>query len=153
MTATMNKPGGFDMDPTPDGRPYMGDMAVVSGLVETFYKGVLRARHDYVADAATREASLQLIEDYCSECGDIILGRDPDYQPAPWNGPRLGGTIRALVPGINPQEDMGAEYFRWLAKQVLSVATAMEQGMADEEAGPLLQAGMRQAVRFLLGGG
>jgi hypothetical protein len=36
---------------------------------------------------------------------------------------------------------------------VLAVAVQIEGGMADEEAGPILQIGMRQAVAFLLGVG
>lgn len=50
----------------------------------------------------------------------------------------------------NSQKNAVAEYFRWLAKQVIRVHTEMHMGMADSEAGPVMRDGMKQAVRFLL---
>jgi hypothetical protein len=151
MNAAMIHVGDGIELPERDGRPYLGEVAVVSGLVHNFVTGVMQARHAFAAGTATREASLQDIEDWCFEMGHIFLGEDPSYQPAPWNGPRLAGRIRALIPGVRGEEHAGVEYFRWLAKQVLALCTAMEGGMADQEAGPIVKQGMLEAVQFLTG--
>lgn len=142
------------IEPTLDGRPFLGDMNTVNSLVEHFVRAVLRTMDDFHAGKIERQAGIDAVEALCKEYGTIFAGNDERYQPAQWLGSRLAGRIMASVPGSKWGESVDnavAEYFRWLSKQIIKVHTEMHKGMADEEAGPVVQCGMKDAVAFLLG--
>jgi hypothetical protein len=146
---------GIELEPkTLDGRPFLGDKKVVSRLVQDFVTFVLQTLDDFHAGKIGRDDGIAAIESKCMAYGGIFAGTDEAYQSAPWMGSRLAGRVMACVPGSKwgaSRENAIAEYFRWLSKQVIHVHTEMLNGMADEEAGPVVQAGIRSAIRFLMG--
>jgi hypothetical protein len=127
------------------------DAEVVSDIIETFTRDVLHHLDLFHSQETTRDAAMASIEASCKEFGDIFAGENPLYEPAPWHGPRLAGKILALVPGVKGAdvETTCGNYFRWLSVQIVKVHTAMNEGMIEEEAGPVIRAGMLDAVEFL----
>jgi hypothetical protein len=138
---------------TEPGVTYLGDVAVLTDIIETFTRDVLHALDQFHSQDITRDEGMAAIEKSCKEFGDIFAGENPLYEPAPWHGSRGSGKIRATVPGIKGGnvQTAWAGYFRWLSTQIVKVHNEMNEGMADEEAGPAMKIGMRSAVEFLAG--
>jgi predicted aconitase with swiveling domain len=127
------------------------DVKVVSDMIEAFTRAVLHFMDQFHSRELTREAAMLAIESQCRIFGGVFAGENPAFEPAPWHGPRLAGKILALVPGVKGAdvETTCGNYFRWLSVQIVKVHTAMNEGMIEEEAGPVIRVGMLDAVEFL----
>ncbi len=136
----------------PKGTPYLGDHAVVAGLINEFADDVLTIYHEFTTGRPGADKPLTQINDMAKDYGDIFMGRKPNrYAPAPWNTrTRLGVRLRAAVDEIKGDEDPGEAYFRWLALQITRAGKALDDGMAPEQVGPILRAILDDAIGRLL---
>ncbi len=146
---------GFNPDLEPDDLPSLGDPAVVGRLVHDFVGKVFDAYKDFQHGKATRDAAMGAIAEEARRCGAIIMGRDPGYHAPDFiRGGMLGAHIRAQD-AVSfkevPSRDPGEAFFRWLGSQAIEAAKALDEGMAQEEVGPRLQAILRSATNFILG--
>jgi hypothetical protein len=132
-------------------RPYLGDLDVIRGLVETFTKTVIDAQMDFHHGKIDRATCLDRLHELSMEYGRIVLGEDARYEPAPWSGPRLGAQIRATIKASKPFDHEGDFLFRWLAGITIRTLDEMADGAPDDVTGPRLQEYMVKVVNLLLG--
>lgn len=151
---------GFDFQLPPEGKPSLGDAAVVADLVREFVDNVFTIDHEFRTGMTesglpvppTGPSPEENIRDMAKSYGDIFMGRDPAYEPTEFHRPgRLGAYLRHAVDSIKGDDDPGQGYFEFLALQVVRCARSLENGMAPEQAGPMLQSIMQDAVNRLLG--
>lgn len=144
---------GFDFQAPPKDLPYLGDHAVVAGLINEFADDVLTIYHEFTTGRPGADKPLDQLNDMARDYGNIFMGRTPDrYAQAPWNTvPRLGVRLRAAVDEIKGDEDPGEAYFRWLALQITKAGKALDDGMAPEQVGPTVRAILDDAIGRLLG--
>lgn len=138
---------------TPEDIPSLADPSVVSKLIRDFTSGVMDEYMAFQHSRQTRDQSLASIYDLARECGDIIMGRNPDYDTAEWQNPmRLGAQIRAQeVFSFKSASDPGEVFFRWLATQVIHACKELDDGTAREAVGQKLAATLKSAKNFILG--
>ena len=144
---------GFNPDLGPEGLPSLGNPVVVGRLVHDFVGQALDAYTTFQHGKATRNEAMGRIEAEARRCGTIIMGRDPGYfAPAFIAAGRLAGHIRAQdAVSFKVTREPGEAFFRWLGTQAIEAAKALDEGMAQEEVGPRLQAIMRSATNLILG--
>jgi hypothetical protein len=148
----MNALAGLKFDGAPDGRPSLGDYAVVERLVKGFAHDVINVRKDFHAGKPGGDKPVERIEALAQHYGDIFMGRNDAYQAQPWNNPvRLGSKIRVLLNGTS-DPDEGKSLFVWVASNVVRSSEAVESGsMTDEAAGKKLLEVLDGVVAMLLG--
>ena len=143
---------GLEFTPPPEGKPYLGDLEVVSGLVNHFAYRVLEIESAFRAGKPGYENAQQRIEAMAAKAGAAIMGNDPEFSVAPWqNRDRLGTVLRLTTPGIQYLDDPGVKFFEWMALGLVKIARAMEQGMPDEAAGPKVRVLLDDAIQKIIG--
>lgn len=143
---------GFYFTPPPKGKPYLGDSSVVHGLISAFANDVMAEYHKYLAALPGGMDAQVKIAAMAKRYGDIFMGRNPNYAPAPWHCPaRMGGKLRFAVASIKGDDDPGEGFFRALAVDCCQASKAMADGMSEEEAGPRLQEILEDAAKWMLG--
>lgn len=132
-------------------KKYLGDASVVHALVSEFSHAVIEAYDKFLAGespAASVEAEIQSI---VAHYGDVLMGRDPHYQPAEWQGERQRGKFLAALPAMKGDDDPGKAFFGHYALQCVKSALALANGMSDAEVGKKLAEILDDARGRLLG--
>jgi hypothetical protein len=130
----------------------LGNYGVVAALMNEFAEAVTALWTAYTDGTITQAEAAQGLEDAATEYAAIFKGDNPDFAPVPWRlEPTLKGKIVGWVPGIGPDGDVVQRYFKFLGRQVLQGAQAVQQGMAIAEAGPTLQGVLQDAAEKLSG--
>lgn len=135
------------------GKPSLAHLSVVDKLVRDFSASVLLVKSGFQRGLSEAKNPLVVIEAQAREAGDIIMGRNPDYDAQPWNNPaRLGNVIRVLLPNeVKHYGDPGAALFMWLANQTLKAGAALDEGGSDEDAQARLGVVVEDVVARILG--
>jgi len=134
-------------------RPSLGNPDVVIGLVRAFGAAVVDVRKRYNLDELTHDGALAAIDKLSGQYGDIAMGRDPAYEALPWNSPeQLGANIHKRLPEANEDPDPGKALFLALARSLLDVAVAHEDGdMKDGEAQGHIEAAISSIANLIVG--
>src|SRR3546814_5441525 len=105
----------------PEGaRPYLGDPAVVRGLVQDFATEIIGIRADYNADKLTGEQAQERIRAAAARWGGIFMGRGgEDWSALPWNSPDRIGRRIGLAVGLEGDADPGEALFLELARSLV----------------------------------
>lgn len=132
--------------------PYLGNLAVVNGLVRKFAGDVATIRLRHNADELTDEEAQAAVIGLAQDAGAIALGKNPGYTPMKWNSDRrLGILLRTHYPDADRFDSTGTAAFVWLANQVLAAAIEVERGGSDDRARDELTAVFDSFKRILLG--
>lgn len=132
--------------------PYLGNYAVVDGLVRKFAGGIIDIRRRQNLDQLTDEEAQAAAIGLAQETGAIVLGKNPAYAPMKWNSDRrLGILLRTHYPSDGQFDSPGTAAFVWLANQVLTAAIDGERGRSDAEVQKELDEVIMSFDRILLG--
>lgn len=139
---------------SPSGRPHLGNVEVVEGLVSQFAREVMDIRHVFRAGRPSADKPVPAIEALAKHYGDIFLGADARYAPAPGNTrSRMGAVFRYLAPAsevaARPGEP-GTAFFIYVAQIVTAAAIGLERGRPEAEVGPELQRALQSVVDRIL---
>ncbi|CAG9168149.1 hypothetical protein [Cupriavidus pinatubonensis] len=141
------------LHPRQDGKPSLGQLAVVSRLVREFVQRVLETRAAWHKGEPGAADPLAVYLEDARRMGNIFLGRDARYHAQPWNSiRRLGITLRVLLPEETEHYgDPGTALFMWLATQAATAAAAIETGQSEDVIRRKLDAVVDDVTQRLLG--
>ena len=136
-----------------DNRLFLGQHGVVAKLIEDFSRDITAIFDEQIAGGEGGPKAEQAIVDRCAKIADVFKGRNPDYTLAPWRSDgRLEGKIVGWFHGkIRGDGDVILEFFKYLALQIVRACRAVHEGMAHEQAGPMLRSTLNDAVEKLAG--
>jgi len=122
-------------------------------LQRDFGAAVVDVRRRYNLDELTSDGALAAIDKLAHQYGDIVMGRDKAYDALPWNSPEhLGARIHARLPEAGEDPDPGKALFLALARSLLDVAMAHEDGkLKDGEAQGHVEAAISSVADLVLG--
>lgn len=149
-----NQDGGLYLDRLIEGdKPSLAHFDVVAKLVREFSAAVILVKSGFDLGAPSAAAPLDVIEEQASKCGDVIMGRSPDYVAQEWNREaRLGSVIKVLLPDeCRHYQDPGKALFMWLANQTLAAVRAQNEGVSEEVAQQRLAAICDDVTARILG--
>ncbi len=134
-------------------RPSLGDPDVVLQVVREFSAAVVDVRRRYNLDELTNDDALADVDRLAGQYGDVIMGRDSAYTALPWNSPdQLGAHIDKRLPEAGEDPDPGKALFLALARSLLDVVVAHEDGnLKDGEAKSHVEAGISAVADLILG--
>ena len=136
----------------PEDKPYLGQLEVVSALVNHFADQVLRIESAFRTGKPGFEDAQARIEALALAAGDAIMGRSVAYATAPWQNPeRLGTVLRLTTPGIHYGDDYGVKFFEYIALQLVKLNRVMEKGTAPEEIGARVRSLLDDAIDKIIG--
>lgn len=137
----------------PTDRPFLGDAAVVRGLVSEFASQVVAVRKAYNADKMSGVQAQQRIRELAREYGDVVMGRDPSYTAMAWNSPdQLGRQILRVVPSIAGVTDPGELLFLTVGGSLVDLAMELEDDrMGDGDVKAKVEAMLSDAAAVILG--
>lgn len=146
--------GGLYLDDlVATGKPSLGQLAVVSGMVRAFIQRVLDIRAAWHAGDERARDPIALYTEDARRMGDVFMGRDARFDAQPWNSMRrLGITLRVLLPDeAEHYGDPGTGLFMWLATQASAAAAEIEGGQPEQELRAKLDAVADDVTQRLLG--
>jgi hypothetical protein len=130
----------------------LGDFGVVAEIMARFANQVMGLWAEFTDGRKTQAEVWAELEVLCLEHAGIWRGEDPDFTPAPWRTEAtLKGKIVVWVPGITAEGDVIARYFKFLGRQILKGCQEVQDGMALEQAGPMLKVILTDAAEKLAG--
>jgi len=140
---------GFGME----SKPSLGNAGVVRDLVSKFGKDVVAVRREYLEDTITGKEAQERVRELASDYGAIIMGRDSDYAPLPWNSEsRLGRRIMKVVAAIDGINDPGELLFLTVGTSLSSLAASHEAGrISDDAAEQHTQEMLEDTANLILG--
>ena len=143
---------GLEFTLPPEGKPYLGEMEVVSTLVNHFADRVLAIESAFRTGKPGFEDAMGRVQALAQDAGDAIMGRSPAYTAAPWQNPeRLGMVLRLTTPGIHYGDDYGPKFFECIALELVKLNRAMEKGTAPQEIGSRVRVLLDDAIAKILG--
>lgn len=149
-----NEDSGLYLDRLVEGdKPSLAHFDVVSKLVREFSAAAILVKSGFDLGAPNAKNPLEIIEEQARKCGDIIMGRSPDYVAQEWNREaRLGNVIKVLLPDeCRHYQDPGMALFMWLANQTLNAVRAQNEGVSEEVAQKRLAAICDDVTARILG--
>lgn len=135
MAKSAKEPSQFAVPATDGSKIYLGDATVVHQLVSDFANKVMATYHKFLEGSSAAEPVQQEIDKICHEYGDILMGRNPAYEIAPWQGERMRMKILVSIPGSKYEDDPGEAFFRHTAVQCVKASIALAKGMPEQKVG------------------
>ena len=130
----------------------LGDYPVVATVVGEFAQKVMDLWANYTDGDSTQQESMDALGALAADTAAIFKGERPGYQIVPWRDEAmLAGKIVAWVPGITAEGDVITRYFKFLGRQILKGCQEVQDGMALEQAGPMLKVILTDAAEKLAG--
>lgn len=114
---------------TDPNRTYLGSAEPVRVLVADFATAVMAAYDQFLQGKAPAAVVQPQIDALIKQAGDRLMGRDPAYEIAPWQGERLRGKFLAALPNMKGADDPGEALFKHLALQCIKGAQALANGL------------------------
>ena len=130
----------------------LGDYLVVADIINAFAKRVTEIWDGFTDGDSTQQEAAAQLESAAGEFSAIFKGENPYYTVAEWRTPPvLAGKIVGWVPGIGGQGDTIKLFFVFLGRQILQGCAEVQDGMAMEQAGPMLRSTLKDAAEKLAG--
>ncbi|EEK4465166.1 hypothetical protein GNM83_20275 [Salmonella enterica] len=136
-----------------DGKPSLGDPAIVADLVGEFCQAVLNVRTRYLNDEIDGVKAQFYIRQIAYDYGETIMGRDSRFQALAWHSPaNLGAKIKKVIQPVKGIDDPGNALFFTLAASLSSLSVALSEGrLSDADAKQHLVDLQKQANELILG--
>lgn len=133
--------------------PSLGDMQVVTSLVQQFLADVAETRRAYNAAEIDHEAAIDKTLSLQREYAAIFRGERPEFYATFWNtGGQLASHIMSTLGKPDDVDDPIEGYFACIAVLLLKVMVQHENGsMTDDTVQFQIEAAIDGAVRILLG--
>jgi len=124
----------------------------VASLIQSFAQDIAAIADDLASGTATSAETMAAVDTRVDTIATIFKGESPVFAPAPWNAEgQLAGKIVGRSTGIRADQDPIKTFFTRLAIKVMNAVRAVNDGMADEDAGQRIRADLREAVDRLTG--
>ena len=130
---------------------YLGDASVVHDFVGGFARDAMASYGQFLAGKAKADEVQPELEQLARKYGDALMGRDPNYEIAPWQGKRLTGKFLAAIPSMKGDDEPGEALFRHLAVQCVKASLALRDGKSDKQVGEQLKGILDDARGRILG--
>ena len=131
---------------------YLGNYNDILAIMHGFVGKVMETHDAIATEAVSAGDGAATIRKHVQDMAAIFKGQNPDYEEADYlSEAALAGKIVGWVPGIDPAGDIIAEFFERIAKKVIKVCQEVQDGMAEEQAGPELQWLIRDIAQSLVG--
>lgn len=148
----MPEANGFSLPDIPQGKPYLGNLQVVTEFVNRFAHEVLRIEGAFRGGTPGYEDAQERIETVAKDYGRAIMGDSEEYAAAEWQNPKqLGLWINLSVPGVHYGDDYGAKLFEFLATNLINYNRRMERGEARESVGQQIRGHLDEVIAMIMG--
>lgn len=136
-----------------DGRPFLGDMAVVDGLVRGLAGDVLTRYDEVGLSVLTPEDAANADREQCMKLAAVFTGADPAYAPVrQWTGTPLADHLRQRMEHqLQPDDNDQALVAQAFAVFVHSLYDLLREAGPVDELQETLQAGVRSFTMALMG--
>ncbi|MGY6278179.1 hypothetical protein [Methylomonas sp. MgM2] len=132
-------PDQLVIDQVKDPEHYLGNAQVVHKFVGDFANEVISTYDQFLAGTKPTDQVQQEINVIIKRYRDALMGEDPNWEIAPWQGKRLRGKCRAWVP-MHGLDDPIEAFFHHLALQCVKAAMSIAAGkMSNEQIGQQLK--------------
>ena len=134
--ADRGRPFGFEaFEPDPQNRPFLGDRAVVEGLVRSFAGDIVEHRKQFNLDKTEGTVIVKAIEGLTERYGKIFMGQDAAYRAQPWNSAEQLGVALNKRMGLDPEppEKAATALFWRLSADLLDAISDHEGDQIDDE--------------------
>lgn len=124
----------------------------VAAIVEAFAKDIAAISDRLATGEAESEETQRAVEDRVRGIAAIFRGEAEGFTQAEWNAEgRLAGRIVGWKLHMKGYDDPIDGFFARVAIRILNTLRAAHEGMAEDEAGPRIQAVLRDTVNRLVG--
>lgn len=137
--------------PVDPNKLYLGDASIVHRFVGQFAHDAMTTYQRFLSGTSPKEEVLPEMEDLARKYGDALMGRDPNYAIAPWQGQRLAGKFLAALPNMKGDDEPGEALFKHLALQCIKASLALKDGKPDDQVGRQLAEILDDARERILG--
>lgn len=139
------------IEPVDPAKGYLGNAQIAHDFVHAFAREVMLSFDSYLHATEKPSVVNANITAIVKRYGDALMGRDPAYAIAPWQGRRLAGKLLAAIPAMKGDDDPGEAFFNHIALQCINCAAAMAKGMDEAAAGAKLGEILDDWIRLMLG--
>ena len=131
--------------PQKSDKPSLGNAEVVLNLLTSFESELLALRASFFRGAPGAADPKQRLLRLCAHYGDIFEGKDASFDRPEWGRTTVAGMRKCVAEVGDPeafalinkpmeQSEVGKAFFVLLAKAVMQVSDAVENGMEQRQA-------------------